>query len=102
VLGGHPVLSDPNYNLDSVWPQDGQPAYIHQFTLVSEYALTNELSYHGQVGHQLADYRNGDQLAAQQAQGLRTSMELWSCNHSHGGPDARFQPRRRMRRYSVY
>jgi Carboxypeptidase regulatory-like domain/TonB dependent receptor len=66
--------SNPNYNLYSVWPQDVEPAYIHQFTLVSEYALTNELSlsagYHGQVGHHLADYRNGNQLTAQQAQDL--------------------------------
>ena len=65
---------NPAYNLYSVWPQDVQPAYIHQFTLVSEYALSNELSlsagYHGQVGHHLADYRNGNQLTAQQAQDL--------------------------------
>ena len=63
-----------NNSLYSVWPQDVQPAYIHQFTLVTEYALTNELSlsagYHGQVGHHLADYRNGNQLTAQQAQNL--------------------------------
>jgi hypothetical protein len=42
--------------------------------LVTEYALTNQLSlsagYHGQVGHHLADYRNGNQLTAQQAQDL--------------------------------
>lgn len=66
--------SDPNYNLYSVWPQDVEPAYIHQFTLVTEYALTNELSlsagYHGQIGHHLADYRNGNQLTAQQALNL--------------------------------
>jgi hypothetical protein len=63
-----------NNSLYSVWPQDVQPAYIHQFTLVTEYALTNELSlsagYHGQIGHHLADYRNGNQLTAQQAQDL--------------------------------
>ena len=63
-----------NNSLYSVWPQDVQPAYIHQFTLVTEYALTNQLSlsagYHGQVGHHLADYRNGNQLTAQQAQDL--------------------------------
>ena len=60
-----------NNSLYSVWPQDVQPAYIHQFTLVTEYALTNELSlsagYHGQIGHHLADYRNGNQLTASQA-----------------------------------
>src|SRR4029077_2020581 len=63
-----------NNSLYSVWPQDVQPAYIHQFTLVTEYALTNQLSlsagYHGQVGHHLANYRNGNQLTAQQAQDL--------------------------------
>src|SRR4029077_3632221 len=63
-----------NNSLYSVWPQDVQPAYIHQFTLVTEYAITNELSfsagYHGQVGHHLADYRNGNQLTAAQAQDL--------------------------------
>lgn len=63
-----------NNSLYSVWPQDTQPAYIHQFTLVTEYALTNELSlsvgYHGQVGHHLADYRNGNQLTAAQAQNI--------------------------------
>jgi len=65
-----------NNSLYSVWPQDVQPAYIHQFTLVTEYAITNELSfsagYHGQVGHHLADYRNGNQLTAAQAQDLST------------------------------
>ncbi|HKV78245.1 MAG TPA: TonB-dependent receptor [Candidatus Sulfotelmatobacter sp.] len=63
-----------NNSLYSVWPQDVQPAYIHQFTLVTEYALTNELSlsagYHSQVGHHLANYRNGNQLTAAQAQDL--------------------------------
>lgn len=60
-----------NNTLYSVWPQDVQPAYIHQFTLVTEYALTDELSlsvgYHSQIGHHLADYRNGNQLTAGQA-----------------------------------
>lgn len=65
-----------NNSLYSVWPQDTQPAYIHQLTLVTEYALTNELSlsagYHGQVGHHLADYRNGNQLTTQQASDIST------------------------------
>lgn len=63
-----------NNSLYSVWPQNTQPAYNQQFTLVTEYALTGELSlsagYHGQVGHHLADYRNGNQLTAAQAQDL--------------------------------
>jgi hypothetical protein len=66
--------ANPNYNLYSVWPRNVEPAYIHQFTLVTEYALTHDLSlsagYHGQVGHHLADYRNGNQLTAQRAQDL--------------------------------
>jgi Carboxypeptidase regulatory-like domain/TonB dependent receptor len=63
-----------NNSLYSVWPQDVQPAYTQQFTLVTEYALTSELSlsagYHGQVGHHLADYRNGNQLTTAQAQDI--------------------------------
>ncbi len=55
-----------NNNTYSVWPQNTQPAYIHQFSLTTEYALTNELSfslgYHGQSGHHLADYRDGNQI----------------------------------------
>ena len=72
---------NPNYNLYSVWPQDVRPAYIHQFTLVTEYALTNELSlsvgYHGQYGDHLADYRNGNQLTPKQAQDIAT---IGGCN----------------------
>jgi carboxypeptidase family protein len=70
-FGGQQYGINPNYNLYSVWPQKTQPAYIHQFTLVTEYALTNELSlsagYHGQDGHHLADYRDGNQLTLAQA-----------------------------------
>ncbi|HKW17278.1 MAG TPA: TonB-dependent receptor [Terriglobales bacterium] len=65
-----------NNSLYSVWPQNVQPAYIHQFTLVTEYALTNELSlsagYHGQIGHHLANYRNGNQLTPAQAEDIST------------------------------
>jgi hypothetical protein len=60
-----------NNSLYSVWPQDTQPAYIQQYNLTTEYALTNELSlsvgYHGQSGKHLADYRNGNQLTLAQA-----------------------------------
>jgi hypothetical protein len=60
------------YNsLYSVWPQDTQPAYIHQLSLTVEQAITNTLSisvgYHGQYGSHLADYRNGNQLTTAQA-----------------------------------
>ena len=62
-----------NNSLYSVWPQKTQPAYIHQYNLTAEYAITNELSlsvgYHGQNGFRLADYRNGNQLTLAQAPG---------------------------------
>jgi hypothetical protein len=65
-----------NNSLYSVWPQNNQPAYIQQYTLVTEYALTNELSlsvgFHGQNGDHLADYRNGNQLTPAQALDLST------------------------------
>lgn len=55
----------------SVWPQDTQPAYIHQYNLATEFALTNSLSlnvaYLGETGQHLADYRNGNQLTLAQA-----------------------------------
>jgi hypothetical protein len=73
-FGGQDYGINPNYNLYSVWPQNTQPAYIHQFSLTTEYALTNELSlsvgYHGQDGHHLADYRDGNQLTIAQAPGV--------------------------------
>ena len=72
-----PFGSDPNYDLYSVWPQDTQPAYIQQYNLTVEHAITNELSvsvgYHGQNGDHLDDYRNGNQLTAAQAQDLSRS-----------------------------
>jgi hypothetical protein len=55
----------------SVWPQNQQPAYINEFSLTAEYALTPELSvtagFLGESGHHLADYRNGNQLTLAQA-----------------------------------
>ena len=63
-----------NNSLYSAWPQNTQPAYIHQFNLTVEQALTNTLSlslgYHGQRGTHLADYRNGNQLTLAQAQDI--------------------------------
>jgi len=63
-----------NNSLYSAWPQNTQPAYINQYTLVTEYAITNDLSlsvgYHGQTGNHLADYRNGNQLTLAQAQDI--------------------------------
>jgi hypothetical protein len=61
-----------NNSVYSVWPQNVQPAYIQQYNLTVENAITNELSvslgYHGQRGDHLADYRNGNQLTLAQAQ----------------------------------
>lgn len=55
----------------SVWPQNTKAAYIHQFNLTTDYALTNRLSlsvgYLGETGQHLADYRNGNQLTLAQA-----------------------------------
>jgi hypothetical protein len=69
-----PFGSDPAYDLYSVWPQNTEPAYIQQYNLTVEHAITNELSvsmgYHGQNGDHLDDYRNGNQLTAAQAQDL--------------------------------
>ena len=65
----------PQFNATSqysVWPQNQQPAYIHNFNLTTEYALTNktslQVSYLGETGHHLADYRNANQLTLTQAQ----------------------------------
>jgi hypothetical protein len=55
-----------NNSTYSVWPQNTQPAYIQQYNLTVERAITNELSlsvgYHGQNGDHLADYRDGNQI----------------------------------------
>lgn len=55
----------------SVWPQNQQPAYINEFSLTTEYALSRDLSvtagFLGESGHHLADYRNGNQLTLAQA-----------------------------------
>jgi hypothetical protein len=49
-----------------VWPQNIQPAYIQEFSLTTEYALTPNLAlsagYVGETGQHLIDYRNGNQL----------------------------------------
>ena len=61
-----------NNTLYSVWPQKVQPAYVSQWNLTNEFALTHQLSlsagYHGQSGAHLADYRNLNQLTLAQAQ----------------------------------
>ncbi len=55
----------------SVWPQKIKPAYIHQFNLTMEVAVTNKTTvtfgYLGETGQHLADYRNANQLTLAQA-----------------------------------
>jgi len=55
----------------SVWPQNIKPAFIHQYSLTTEYALTSytslTLGYLGETGQHLADYRNANQLTLAQA-----------------------------------
>jgi hypothetical protein len=83
---------NPNYNLYSVWPQNVQPAYIHQYNLTTEYALTNQLSlslgYHGQNGFHLADYRDGNQLTLAQAPGVAAILNANGNNCSVAFPTA--------------
>jgi hypothetical protein len=58
------------------WPQNIQPAYVHQFNLTTEYALTNSLSfsaaYLGETGQHIEDYRNGNQLTLGQATDIQS------------------------------
>lgn len=53
------------------WPQNMKPAYIQEFNLTTEYALTNKVSvtagYVGETGQHLIDFRNGNQLTLAQA-----------------------------------
>src|SRR3984885_2285723 len=68
----------------SVWPQNNQPAYIQQYNLTVERAITNELSlsvgYHGQNGDHLADYRDGNQLTLAQAPGVSAILNASGGN----------------------
>lgn len=65
----------PQFNATSqysVWPKNIQPAYIHQYSLTTEFALSRTTSltvgYLGETGQHLIDYRNGNQLSSAQAQ----------------------------------
>src|ERR1700728_1660406 len=78
-----------NNSTYSVWPQNTQPAYIQQYNLTLERALTSELSlsvgYHGQNGDHLADYRDGNQLTLAQAPGVSAILNnpnLQGCGSS--------------------
>jgi hypothetical protein len=54
----------------SVWPQNQQPAYISEYNLTAEYALTNSLSlsasYLGESGQHLSIYGNANELTLAQ------------------------------------
>ncbi len=56
------------------WPQNVRPAYIHEFNLTTEYQLSNAtsvaISYVGETGQHLADYRNANQLTLAQARDI--------------------------------
>ena len=77
---GAPIQVVNGFSLSSInnqaagfgaWPQNIQPAYIHEYNVTSEYEITNKLSasvaYVGETGQHLADYRNGNQLTLAQA-----------------------------------
>ncbi len=71
--GFNPVFTTQNTQF-SAWPQNQQPAYIHNYNLTTEYALTHstslQLTYVGESGHHLADPRYGTQLTIQQARDI--------------------------------
>jgi hypothetical protein len=73
-----------NNSTYSVWPQNNQPAYIQQYNLTVERAITNEMSlsvgYHGQNGDHLADYRDGNQITLAQAPGVFAITNALGCN----------------------
>ncbi len=66
-------LSNTNSGFGA-WPQNIQPAYIHEYNLTTEYELSKStsvsLAYVGETGQHLADYRNGNQLTLAQAQAI--------------------------------
>ncbi|MBE7180253.1 MAG: carboxypeptidase regulatory-like domain-containing protein, partial [Terriglobus roseus] len=81
--GGAPIRTAGGFNVSAIsnqnanygaWPQNIKPAYLHEYNLTTEYELTNNLSavvsYVGESGQHLADYRNGNQLTLAQAQAI--------------------------------
>ena len=72
VEDGFPLFQANGFaGIYSAWLQDSQPAYVHQFNLTTEYALTNKLSlsvgYVGESGQHLAVPINVNQLTLAQA-----------------------------------
>lgn len=81
VENGFAVSSLSNTNSGfGAWPQNIQPAYIHEFNLTTEYELSNatslSLAYVGETGQHLADYRNGNQLTLAEAQAYTANSSL--------------------------
>jgi hypothetical protein len=62
----------------SAWPQNIQPAYIQEFNLTVERALTSTTSlavaYVGQLGRHLMDYGNENQFTQAQAESVNTIL----------------------------
>ena len=83
----------------SVWPKNIRPAYIQQFSLTTEFALSNKTSSHvgylGETGQHLIDYRNGNQLTAAQAQ--ITRWPAGRSSHPHCRPGTLCQSGRTTR-----
>ncbi len=80
---GTPLHATDGFSVSSIsnqgagfgaWPQHIQPALIHEFNLTTEFELSNKISlavsYVGETGQHLADYRNGNQLTLAQAQSV--------------------------------
>jgi hypothetical protein len=69
--GFNPQFSGQGSTTYSVWPQNQQPAYVNQFSLTTEYALTNSLSlsagYLGETGQHLSNYGYPNQWTIAQA-----------------------------------
>ena len=75
----------------SVWPQNQQPAYVSQYSLTTEYALTNTLSlsagYLGETGQHLSNYGYPGQFTIAQANifsllpaAVQNDQSLWPAS----------------------
>jgi len=70
--GGTPFTIEQGFGATTgsfgAWPQNIKPAYISEYSLTTEYALTNKTSlsvgYLGESGQHLITYRNANQLVS--------------------------------------
>jgi len=91
--------SDINYSGGGygAWPQNMQPAYIQEWSLTTEYALTHTTSltvgYLGEQGQHLIDYRNANQYTVP---GDPTSAPLANTFFGPGGALLVTEPRAMM------